>query len=99
MDAPKCELCGEPMPPGEEMFKFHGYSGPCPKPPLLQPHEMRVVSEKKELDSKLDKLTEFHKSETFAKLPADEQDRLTRQAVVMGQYSGILAERIAAFKK
>ena len=29
-----CELCGEPMPPGEEMFNFHGYSGPCPKPPL-----------------------------------------------------------------
>lgn len=25
-----CELCGKPMPPGEEMFKFHGYSGPCP---------------------------------------------------------------------
>lgn len=29
-----CELCGEPMPPGEEMFKYHGYSGDCPKPPL-----------------------------------------------------------------
>jgi len=29
-----CELCGEPMPFGESMFKFHGYSGPCPKPPL-----------------------------------------------------------------
>lgn len=29
-----CELCGEPMPEGEEMFKFHGYSGNCPKPPL-----------------------------------------------------------------
>ena len=29
----KCELCGEPMPDGEEMFKYHGYSGPCPKPP------------------------------------------------------------------
>lgn len=27
---PLCELCGAPMPPGEEMFKFHGYSGPCP---------------------------------------------------------------------
>ncbi len=26
----KCELCGEPMPPGEQMFKYHGYSGPCP---------------------------------------------------------------------
>jgi hypothetical protein len=33
-----CELCGEPMPAGEEMFKFHGYSGPCPKPPLARPH-------------------------------------------------------------
>lgn len=31
---PNCELCGEPMSEGEEMFKFHGYSGPCPKPPL-----------------------------------------------------------------
>jgi hypothetical protein len=30
----KCEICGEPMPDGETMFKFHGYSGPCPKPPL-----------------------------------------------------------------
>lgn len=29
-----CQLCGDPMPPGEEMFNFHGYSGPCPKPPL-----------------------------------------------------------------
>ncbi|MER9769008.1 NADAR family protein [Mesorhizobium sp. M0189] len=29
-----CEICGEPMPASEEMFKFHGYSGPCPKPPL-----------------------------------------------------------------
>ena len=31
---PKCELCGESMPEGEEMFKYHGHSGPCPKPPL-----------------------------------------------------------------
>lgn len=31
---PNCEMCGDPMPPGEEMFRFHGYSGPCPKPPL-----------------------------------------------------------------
>lgn len=30
----QCTVCGEPMPAGEEMFKFHGYSGPCPKPPL-----------------------------------------------------------------
>ncbi len=32
----KCELCGEPMPPGEQMFKFHGYSGPCPAPQILR---------------------------------------------------------------
>lgn len=32
----KCDICGEPMPAGEEMFKFHGYSGPCPKPPLIR---------------------------------------------------------------
>lgn len=32
-----CEVCGEPMPDGEEMFKFHGYSAPCPKPSLPKP--------------------------------------------------------------
>jgi hypothetical protein len=25
-----CNVCRQPLPPGEEMFKFHGYSGPCP---------------------------------------------------------------------
>lgn len=33
-EKPKCELCGETMPNGEEMFKIHGYSGNCPKPPI-----------------------------------------------------------------
>lgn len=28
----KCEICGQPMPEGEEMFRYHGFSGPCPKP-------------------------------------------------------------------
>jgi hypothetical protein len=32
-----CQICGEPMPAGEQMFKFHGLSGPCPKPPLPKP--------------------------------------------------------------
>ena len=27
------------MPVGEEMFKFHGYSGSCPKPPLSKPQQ------------------------------------------------------------
>lgn len=28
-----CGICGQRMPPGEEMFRFHGYSGPCPTVP------------------------------------------------------------------
>jgi len=39
----KCALCGEPMPPGEEMFKYHGYSGPCPKPPLPRDNGVEAV--------------------------------------------------------
>lgn len=31
---PRCDLCGLPMPEGEEMFRYHGHSGPCPKPPF-----------------------------------------------------------------
>lgn len=32
-----CELCGHPMPEGEEVFRFHGYSCPCPGPALPAP--------------------------------------------------------------
>ena len=42
-DAAKCRLCGEPMPAGEEMFNYHGYSGPCPKPPMPKDTQPRVV--------------------------------------------------------
>lgn len=38
-----CELCGQPMSKGEEMFKYHGYSGPCPKPPLPKPAKPKIV--------------------------------------------------------
>jgi len=39
----KCALCGEPMPEGETMFKFHGYSGPCPalRLPFMSPQDKR----------------------------------------------------------
>lgn len=36
-------LCGEPMPAGEEMFKFHGYSGNCPRPPLPRDYGIEGV--------------------------------------------------------
>jgi hypothetical protein len=34
-----CELCGEPMPKGEESLMYHGYSCPCPRPPLPSKEE------------------------------------------------------------
>lgn len=43
-EIPKCELCGEPMPQGEEMFKYHGYSGDCPEPPLPKETRMFIVT-------------------------------------------------------
>lgn len=39
----KCDLCGEPMPAGEEMFKFHGFSCSCPKPPLQRDNGIEAV--------------------------------------------------------
>lgn len=45
MSDSKCELCGEPMPKGEQMFKYHGYSGSCPKPPLPKPANQRFGHE------------------------------------------------------
>lgn len=43
MEKAVCTLCGEPMPDGEQMFKFHGYSGPCPKPPVPNPSVEAVI--------------------------------------------------------
>lgn len=47
---PRCGLCGEPMPEGEENFQYHGYSGPCPMPPTkeepqVEPSERREWKE------------------------------------------------------
>jgi len=42
MNMSNCKLCGEPMPQGEEMFNYHGYSGPCPKPPLPAKTDGRI---------------------------------------------------------
>ncbi len=63
----------------------------------MQPHQQRVIDEKTELDAKLKKLTAFTFTDTFEALPSDERGRLNRQHGIMGQYSDILGERIAAF--
>ena len=68
-----------------------------PNPTALQPHQQRVVDERHELMFKVDKLKAFLGGEIFKTLPADEQQRLSRQAEVMTEYDSILKERIAHF--
>lgn len=64
----------------------------------MQPHQQRVVDEKRELDERLSSLQKFvDASPIFEGLPEDKQDRLVRQRVAMTQYSEVLGERIAAF--
>ena len=64
----------------------------------LQPHQQRVVDEKRDLDEKIEKLNAFFRTSTFHGLDGAEQGRLSRQAGIMMQYSSMLAERIAAFQ-
>ena len=46
----------------------------------LQPHQQRVVDEKRELDEKREKLGAFKCTPVFEKLPWQEQERLNTQA-------------------
>lgn len=65
----------------------------------MQPHQQRVVDEKKQLDERLDKLKAFiQENPIFKTLHEDERGRLGRQFDVMAEYSRILGQRIAAFE-
>lgn len=64
----------------------------------MKPHQLRVIKEKAELDTKLEALNAFVKGPIFPTLDPTEQDRLVRQSKIMDQYSVILGERIAAFR-
>lgn len=58
----------------------------------------RVVREKLELDSKIQRLMEFiTRSSKFAELPTDERRRLINQHGYMCSYSDTLADRIESF--
>lgn len=64
----------------------------------LLPHQQRVVEEKQELRSKLDKLNDFiMNNDLFKSLDTDEQFRLREQAYHMGEYDSILGDRIEVF--
>ncbi len=63
----------------------------------MQPHQERVVTERDELWTKLDKLTLFIGGEVYGALPKDEQERLAEQLAHMTGYFNTLNARIAAF--
>lgn len=63
----------------------------------LPPHQQRVIDERADLVGRLDRLTIFFDTPTFASLDAAEQSRLQYQAVAMKEYAAALAERIVAF--
>ena len=63
----------------------------------MQEFQQRVVSEKSDLDGKREKLLAFLNTDIFRGLPQAEKDRLRTQLSVMGVYSDILNQRIAAF--
>ena len=63
----------------------------------MESFQERVVLEKEELDKRLASLESFLDGQVVRGLPQDEQLRLRRQANIMGTYSNVLGERIAAF--
>jgi uncharacterized protein len=63
----------------------------------MQAHQERVVTEKAELDAKIEKLDVFRHGDIYHTLSVAERDRLTRQYAHMKDYSNVLGERIAAF--
>lgn len=64
----------------------------------MQEFQERVVRERDELDTKRKALTIFLGTAFYKSLPVAEQERLTRQLLLMSQYSSVLTERIEAFK-
>lgn len=63
----------------------------------MEVFQERVLQEKTELDEKLHRLSDFIAGDAFDKISDAEKDRLQRQAAAMGEYSTILAERVADF--
>jgi len=63
----------------------------------MQPHQQRVIDEKKELDEKREKLIEFMHGDIYAALDAIDQGLLMVQLVAMNNYSEVLGRRIDLF--
>lgn len=63
----------------------------------MQPHQQRVIDEKKELDSNREKLSSFMHGDIYASMNSVEQGLMMVQLVAMDNYSDALARRIELF--
>ena len=75
---------------------MHGYSGPCPEPPLIPAWLIRVKAERDALADRVAKLLVFIGSPQFDGIDEAERGRLRRQYDSMGTYLEVLCERIKA---
>ena len=62
---------------------------------MAAPHVERMITEKSELDAKLEKLEAFIRGSIFSGLHSDEQNDMLNQIAIMNAYSRILGSRIA----
>lgn len=84
---PNCVICGEPMPEGLEMFKFHGADGnDCPKPPLVK--RTLVLAEYSLTESRDG---EFWISVTVDRKPHDRLGPFATEAECRRAYDDLLA--------
>lgn len=63
----------------------------------MEPHQLRVVTELKELSNRVDSLSTFLFTDIFAKLDMVDQTLLEQQLVLMRGYLKILKARVARF--
>lgn len=63
----------------------------------MQPHQERVVEEKRELDEKISKLAAFFGGAAFIALPWNERTMFRNQLRCMLEYQQILEDRILGF--
>lgn len=63
----------------------------------LQPHQQRVIEEKRELDEKIHKLTVFLASAASTQVSLSEARLMHEQLNYMLQYSKVLQRRIELF--
>lgn len=61
--------------------------------------KQRVIAEKMELDTRLERLQTFVQTDAFRALSEAERSRLLNQERFMAGYAAVLEERIGAFRQ